>query len=114
MILDTKIKVFIGVVQTCDRIQAKLKPKRFLLNRAPDPPASFKTGRIATLDDNAKSSNDLGSSLVFEADKFLRSARDSYGRLAGEGDSMQARKDDFNAQISDQLNAVIQGGRAIL
>ena len=84
------------------------------MNGAPDPPASFKTGRIATLDDNAKSSNDLGSSLVFEAEKFLRSARDSYGRLAGERDGMQARKEDFNTQISDQLNAVIQGCQVTL
>ena len=77
--------------------------------RNSDPPASFKAGRIATLDDNAKSSNDLGSSLVFEADKFLRAAGDAYGRLAGERDGMQARQDDFNGRISDQLNAVIQG-----
>ena len=92
-----------------EKTEAMIKTASSLNFRNSDPPASFKSGRIATLDDNAKSSNDLGSSLVFEADKFLRSSRDSYGRLAGEGDNMQSKKDDFNRQISDQLNAVIQG-----
>ena len=72
-------------------------------------PTEEEVAGFATLDDVAKSSNDLGSSLVFEADKFLRAAGDAYGRLAGERDGMQARQDDFNRRISDQLNAVIQG-----
>ena len=91
-----------------EKTEGMIRTASSLNFRNSDPPASFKTGRIATLDDNAKSSNDLGSSLVFEADKFLRSARDSYGRLTGERDNMQAKKEDFNRQISDQLNAVIQ------
>ena len=77
-----------------------------------DPRAGFKIASINTKEDTAKSSNDMGSSLVVEADKFLEAARDSYGRLAGERDGMQARKEDFNQRIGDQVNDRVQGWAA--
>jgi hypothetical protein len=76
--------------------------------RNSEPPASFKTLRISSLIDSAESNNDMGSSLVNEADEFLKSSTGAYDKLNDQRDSMESTMANANQDLSDELNAIIQ------
>ncbi len=76
--------------------------------RNSDPPASTKANRITGNFDYAETNNDMASSLVKEANEFLATSRDAYGRLSDSKYTMSDTIADNNQMLNDQMNAIIQ------
>lgn len=76
--------------------------------RNSDPPASFKSARIASLLETTENSNKVGLDLVTEADVILGAAKTAFEQLASKGSNMGEYIDEFNRQIENNQEALNQ------
>ncbi|TRY60964.1 hypothetical protein TCAL_05712 [Tigriopus californicus] len=81
--------------------------------RNSDPPASFKSARIASLLETTGNNNKMGSDLVTEADAILGDAKVAFEQLASKGSNMGEYIDEFNRQIDNNQESLNQNYETI-